>query len=56
MSLSTNALARWTHIPAIRINDILLQSRGVSANTALDQMHFCGGDVHSLHKLKFNSA
>lgn len=47
LSLSVNALAKRLRIPASRINDIVLERRGVSADTALRLAHFFGGDAQS---------
>ncbi len=45
--MSVNALARQLHVPASRINDIVLERRGVSADTALRLSRFFGGDAQS---------
>lgn len=47
LSMTPNALAKRLHIPASRINDIVLERRGVSADTALRLAHFFGGDAQS---------
>jgi addiction module HigA family antidote len=47
LNLSANALAKRLCIPASRINDIVLERRGVSADTALRLAHFFGGDAQS---------
>ncbi len=47
LGLSANALAKRLHIPTSRINDIVLERRGVSADTALRLAHFFGGDAQS---------
>ncbi len=47
MDLSANALARHLHVPASRVNDIVLERRGVSADTALRLSRFFGGDAQS---------
>lgn len=47
MALSSNALAKQLHVPASRINDIVLERRGVSADTALRLSRFFGGDAQS---------
>ena len=44
MDMSANALARHLHVPASRINDIVLERRGV---TALRLSRFFGGDAQS---------
>ena len=47
MDMSANALARHLHVPASRINDIALERRGVTADTALRLSRFFGGDAQS---------
>ena len=47
LGMSANALAKRLQIPASRINDIVLERRGVSADTALRLAHFFGGDAQS---------
>lgn len=47
LNMTANALAKRLHIPASRINDIVLERRGVSADTALRLAHFFGGDAQS---------
>ena len=47
MDLSANALARNLHVPASRVNDIVLERRGLSADTALRLSRFFGGDAQS---------
>lgn len=47
LQLSASALARQLRVPASRINDILLERRGVSADTALRLSRFFGGDPQS---------
>lgn len=47
LGMSANALAKRLHIPASRINDIVLERRGVSADTALRLAQFFGGDAQS---------
>jgi len=44
LNLSANALAKALHVPASRIGDILLQRRGVTADTALRLTRYFGGD------------
>lgn len=46
-SMSANALARHLHVPASRINDIVLERRGVTADTALRLSRFFSGDAQS---------
>jgi addiction module HigA family antidote len=47
LGMSANALARHLHVPASRINDIMLERRGISADTALRLRRFFGGDAQS---------
>lgn len=44
LDLSANALAKALHVPASRIGDILLERRGVTADTALRLARYFGGD------------
>ena len=45
--LTANALARALHVPAPRINDIVRERRGVTADTAMRLARYFGGDAHS---------
>ena len=45
--LTANALARILHVPAPRINDIVRERRGVSADTAMRLARYFGSDTHS---------
>ena len=47
MEMSANALAKQLHVPASRINDIVLERRGITADTALRLSRFFGGDAQS---------
>lgn len=47
MAMSASALARHLHVPASRVNDIVLERRGVTADTALRLVRFFGGDAQS---------
>ncbi|HEX7061110.1 MAG TPA: HigA family addiction module antitoxin [Woeseiaceae bacterium] len=47
LGLSANALAKALKVPAPRINDIVLERRGVSADTALRLARYFGGDAQS---------
>lgn len=42
MGMSANELARSIHVPAPRINDIVLERRGVTADTAVRLARFFG--------------
>ena len=44
LGLSASALAKALHVPASRINDIVLERRGVSADTALRLTRYFGGE------------
>ncbi len=45
--LTANALAKALKVPAPRINDIVRERRGVSADTALRLARYFGGDARS---------
>ena len=45
LGLSVNALAKRLHVPASRMNDIVLERRGVTADTALRLTRCFGGDA-----------
>ena len=47
LGMSANALAKALHVPAPRINDIVRERRGVSANTAMRLARYFGGDALS---------
>ena len=47
LQLSANALSKALHVPAGRINDIVLERRGVTPDTALRLARFFGGDAQS---------
>ncbi|MCK9510305.1 MAG: HigA family addiction module antitoxin [Pigmentiphaga sp.] len=47
LRMSANALARQLRVPASRINDIVLERRGVTADTALRLSRYFGGDAQS---------
>jgi addiction module HigA family antidote len=47
LGMSANALAKRLHVPASRINDIVLERRGVSADTALRLSRCFGGDAQT---------
>lgn len=52
MELSANALAKALHVPTPRINDIVLERRGITADTALRLARYFGGDAHSWMNLQ----
>ena len=45
--LSANALAKALRVPAPRINDVVLEGRGITADTAMRLARYFGGDAHS---------
>lgn len=47
LGMSGNALARHLLVPASRVNDILLERRGITADTALRLSRYFGGDAQS---------
>jgi len=47
LNMSANALSKALHVPAGRINDIVLERRGVTPDTALRLARFLGGDAQS---------
>ncbi|MCW8828415.1 MAG: HigA family addiction module antitoxin [Gammaproteobacteria bacterium] len=47
LELSANALAKALHVPAVRINDIVLERRGITPDTALRLARYFGGDARS---------
>ena len=47
LGLSANALAKALRVPASRVNDIVLERRGVTVDTALRLVRYFGGDVQS---------
>lgn len=47
LGMSSNALATALHVSAPRINDIVRERRGVSADTALRLSRYFGGDARS---------
>jgi len=47
LGMSAHALAKRLGIPASRINDIVLERRGVTPDTALRLARFFGGDARS---------
>ena len=47
LGISANALAKVLNVPAPRINDIVRERRGVSAETAMRLARYFGGDARS---------
>ena len=54
LELSANALSKALHVPAGRINDIVLERRGVTPDTALRLARFFGGDAQSWLNLQIS--
>ena len=47
LGLSVNALAKRLRVPTSRMNDIVLERRGISADTALRLTRCFGGDAQN---------
>ena len=47
LNMSANALAKALNVPAPRINDILRERRGITADTAMRLARYFGGDARS---------
>lgn len=47
LKMSVNALAKQLGVPASRMNDIVLERRGVTPDTAMRLARFFGGDARS---------
>ena len=47
LRLSANALAKALRVPASRINDIALERRGITVDTAFRLVRYFGGDVQT---------
>lgn len=47
IDMSANALAKALNVPAPRINDIVRERRGISADTAMRLARYFGGDARS---------
>lgn len=47
LNMSVNALAKALHVPTPRINDIVRERRGISADTAMRLARYFGGDARS---------
>ena len=52
LQMSPNALSKALHVPASRINDIVLGRRGVPTDTALRLARYFGGDAESWLRLQ----
>jgi addiction module HigA family antidote len=47
LGMSVNALAKELHLPTPRINDVVREKRGITADTALRLARYFGGDAQS---------
>jgi len=47
LGMSVNALSKELHVSASRMNDVVLERRGVTTETALRLARFFGGDAQS---------
>jgi len=54
LGLSSNALARALGVTPARINEIVRERRGISADTALRLARYFGGDAKSWLNLQIN--
>jgi addiction module HigA family antidote len=52
LGMSANALAQALKVPASRINDIVLERRGITVDTAMRMVRYLGGDVQSWMNLQ----
>ena len=52
LAMSANALSQALHVPASRINDIVLERRGITVDTALRLVRYFGGDVQTWMNLQ----
>jgi len=47
LAMSANALAKALSVPAPRVNDVIRERRGISADTAMRLARYFGGDARS---------
>lgn len=52
LGISANALAQSLKVPASRVNDIVLERRGVTVDTAMRLVRYFGGDVQTWMNLQ----
>jgi len=52
LGISANALAQALKVPASRVNDIVLERRGVTVDTATRLVRYFGGDVQTWMNLQ----
>ena len=47
LGMSANALAKALNVPTPRVNDVVRERRGISADTAMRLARYFGGDARS---------
>jgi addiction module HigA family antidote len=47
LNMSANALAKALNVPAPRVNDVVRERRGITADTAMRLARYFGGDTRS---------
>jgi len=52
LGMSANALAKALNVPAPRVNDIVRERRGVTADSAMRLARYFGGDARSWMNLQ----
>ena len=52
LGMSANALAKALNVPAPRINDVVRERRGITADTAMRLARYFGGDARSWMNLQ----
>ncbi len=52
LGITANALSKALHVPASRVNDIVLERRGITTDTALRLARYFGGDAESWLRLQ----
>ena len=52
LGMSANALSKALRVPASRINDIVIERRGITVDTAMRLVRYFGGDVQSWMNLQ----
>lgn len=52
LGITANALSQALKVPASRVNDIVLERRGVTVDTAMRLVRYFGGDVQSWMNLQ----
>ncbi len=52
LGMSAHALAKALRVPALRINEVVRERRGISADTAMRLARYFGGDARSWMNLQ----